>query len=643
MAREQEQFLEVVDRDTAERRWWDAIRPQPLGPEPVPLSSALGRVLAEDVASEVDVPSFDRSNVDGYALRAEETFGASEEAPIRLTLNAEEIPTGVVPARPVGAGTATPIATGGMLPRGADAVLMVEHARVEGDRLVVTRPVAPGAHLSFAGTDVARGEIVLRRGVNLTARETGLLAAIGRATVPVARRPRVAIVSTGNEVIAPGTPPRPAAVYDANATLLADAVRELGGEPIALGIVGDDEQQLAFALERGLAESDLVILSGGTSKGEGDLSYRVLAGRDPGIVVHGVALKPGKPVCLGASGATPVAILPGFPTSAIFTFHEFVAPVLRRLAGREPASRVAIDATMALRCNSERGRTEYLLVGLVPGESGLSAYPMGKGSGSVTTFSRADGFIVIPRQQEFVDRGERVAVTPLGRDIAPASLVVIGSHCAGLDFLLGRMAERGYRSRTLWVGSQGGLDAAARGECDIAGVHLLDPETDVYNRPFLPKGVRLLSGYGRLQGLVYRRGDDRFRGRTVAGAVDAACSTPSCLMVNRNRGSGTRVLIDGLLKGRRPTGFAVEVRSHNAVAAAVAQGRADWGVAIAPVARLYGLEFLPLRAEEYDFAIPANRWDRPAVAAFRGLLGEAETRRRLDEMGFPSGGGEVAP
>jgi putative molybdopterin biosynthesis protein len=643
VVQEQEQFLDVVDRDTAERRWWDAIRPRPLGAEPIPLSSALARVLAEDVASQVDVPSFDRSNVDGYALRAEETFGVSEEAPIRLAINDEEIPTGRVPARPVGAGTATPIATGGMLPRGADAVLMVEHARVEGDRLVVTRPVAPGAHLSFAGTDVARGEIVLRRGVALTARETGLLAAIGLASVPVVRRPRVAIVSTGDEVIAPGTPPRPAAVYDANATLLADAVRELGGEPIALGIVGDDEQQLASALERGLAESDLVILSGGTSKGGGDLSYRVLAVRDPGIVVHGVALKPGKPVCLGASGSRPIAILPGFPTSAIFTFHEFVAPVLRRLAGRDAASRTAIDATMALRCNSERGRTEYLLVGLVPGETGLSAYPMGKGSGSVTTFSRADGFIVIPRQQEFVDRGERVKVTPLGRDLEPASLVVIGSHCTGLDFLLGKMAERGYRSRTLWVGSQGGLDAAARGECDIAGMHLLDSVTDVYNHPFLPAGVRLLSGYRRLQGLVYRRDDDRFGGRIAAAAVDAACSLPSCLMVNRNRGSGTRVLIDGLLKGRRPAGFAVEVKSHNAVAAAVTQRRADWGVAIEPVARLYGLEFLPLCAEEYDFAIPADRWDRPAVAAFRELLGEAETRRSLDEMGFPWGEKEVAP
>ncbi|MBV8127550.1 MAG: molybdopterin biosynthesis protein [Planctomycetaceae bacterium] len=643
MAQEQEQFLDVVDRDTAERLWWQAIRPMPLGAETVHLAAALGRVLAADLAAEVDVPSFDRSNMDGYALRADDTYGASEESPRRLRVGGEEIPTGAVPRLVVEPGTASPIATGGMLPRGADAVLMVEHARVDGECLEVLHAVAPGANLSFAGTDVAKGELVLRRGTLLSARETGLLAAIGRADVPVLRRPRVAIVSTGAELIAPGAPPRPAAVYDANATLLADAVRELGCQPVPLGIVGDDQSALDDALERGLATADVVLLSGGTSKGGGDLSYRVLARRSPGIVVHGVALKPGKPICLGAAGSTPVAILPGFPTSAIFTFHEFVAPVLLRMAGLGPETHGEIEARMAVRCNSERGRTEYLLVGLMPGAEGLAAYPMGKGSGSITTFSRADGFVIIPRLQEYVAAGERVRVRLLGRAIAPADLVVIGSHCIGLDLLLGLMAERGIRSRTLWVGSQGGLDAAARGECDLAGVHLLDPRSDTYNTPFLPPGVRLFPGYCRMQGLVHRPDDPWFAGRTPAEAVDRAVESASCVMVNRNRGSGTRCLLDGLLAGRRPPGFAVEVRSHNAVAAAVSQGRADWGVAIEPVARAYGLAFLPLRAERYDFAVPADRWDRPAVAAFRGLWDEAETRCRLAQIGLLTDGEEDRP
>lgn len=634
MPREQEQFLDVLDRDAAEARWWAVVRPEPLGAVIVPLAEALGRVVAEDVLAGVDVPGFDRSNMDGYAVRAEDTYRAAEEAPVVLRLNPEEVPTGVVPRGAVEGGTATPIATGGMIPRGADAVVMVEHARLAGPNLEVSRPVAPGANLSFAGTDLARGELVLRKGTRLTARETGLLAAIGRAEVLAIRKPRVAVLSTGDEIIPPGAPARPAAVFDANATLLADAVRELGGEPVMLGIVGDDEPALDAALRLGWESADLVLLSGGTSKGTGDLSYRVLARASPGVVVHGVALKPGKPICLGAVGSTPVVILPGFPTSAIFTFHEFVAPVIRRMAGLGPEPRASIAARLALRCNSDRGRTEYLLVNLIPSADGLAAYPMGKGSGSVTTFSRADGFVVIPRGVEFVEAGAPVEVVPLGRDVMPADLVALGSHCAGLDRILSLLSERGFRVKTLWVGSQGGLTAAGRGECDLAGVHLLDPETNTYNYPFLPDGVRLFPGYGRMQGLVFRPGDLRFEGRTLADALASAFADPGCLIVNRNRGSGTRVLLDGLLDGRRPSGWAVEVRSHNAVAASVTQGRADWGVAIAPVASSYGLGFLPLRAERYDFAIPAARWDRPAVAAFRALLDEPQTRRELATMGF---------
>jgi putative molybdopterin biosynthesis protein len=634
MAHEQDQFLEVVDRDTAERRWWSWLRPGVLEAETVPLAEALGRVLSTDIIAGVDVPGFDRANVDGFAVVAAETYGAAEEEPRRLRLNPEELATGVRPRIAVAPGTATAIATGGMLPRGADAVVMVEHTTLSDDGTVlIHRPVAPGAGVTFAGTDMARGELVLRLGTRLSARETGVLAAIGQATVAVVRRPTVAIISTGDEIVAPGVSLAAGSVYDANATLLADAVRELGGDPRFLGIVGDDFAALDAALQRGL-ERDLVLLSGGTSKGAGDLSYRVLAGRSPGILVHGVALKPGKPVCLGAVASTPVAILPGFPTSAIFTFHEFVAPLLRHLGGARTEPRGTVTARMPVRQNSEIGRTEYLLVNLVEGNGGLAAYPMGKGSGSVTTFCRADGFVVVPRAQEYLDAGEMVTVIPLGQGIAPADLIAIGSHCIGLDYLLGVLNEEGWTSKTIWVGSQGGLIAAGRGECDVAGVHLLDDATDTYNGPFLPPGVRLVPGYDRMQGIVYRAGDRRFEGSTVAAALAAALDDPGCVLVNRNRGSGTRILIDRLLGGRKPPGYAIEARSHNAVAAAVAQERADWGLAIAPVARAYGLGFLPTQAEQYDFAIPEARWDRPAVRAFRGLLERPAIVATLAALGF---------
>jgi putative molybdopterin biosynthesis protein len=650
---QQDQFLDVIDRDEAERRFRAALDLRPLSAEEVALAEALGRVLAADVVAPLDVPGFDRANVDGFAVRAEDTFGANEDEPRTLRLNSEILATGVEPRQAVEPGTATAIATGAIVPRGADAVVMIEYTDAAAGRLTVRRPVAPGENITFAGTDIGRGETVLRRGELLTSRETGVLAALGLARVAVVRRPRVAVLSTGDEIVPPGAAMRPGLVYDSNATVLADAVRELGGEPVPLGIVPDDAARLEAALRRALA-CDLVLLSGGTSKGAGDLSYRVVGALgEPGIVAHGVALKPGKPLCLAAvrqgSHTVPIAILPGFPTSAIFTFQEFIAPIIRRMGGRPDDPMAVVPARLPMRVNSERGRTEYLLVGLIRARSvseGQSlahasgsdpefvAYPMGKGSGSVTTFSRADGFVVIPRQREYLEAGDVVDVHLLGRDLRPADLVVIGSHCVGLDYLLGRLQEQGVRSKFLAVGSTGGLTAARRGECDLAGVHLLDPKTNTYNRPYLGDDLRLIPGYGRLQGIVYRKGDARFEGRSLAEAVSAALADPGCVLVNRNRGSGTRVLIDRLLGPHRPPGHLTEARSHNAVAAAVAQGRADWGVAIRTVADDAGLGFLPTQEEEYDFVVPKARWDRPAVRAFRELLAKDETRAALGAMGF---------
>jgi len=329
-----------------------------------------------------------------------------------------------------------------------------------------------------------------------------------------------------------------------------------------------------------------------------------------------------------------VVILPGFPTSAIFTFHEFVAPVIRALAGRSAQPRKRVRARVPLRINSEKGRTEYLLVGLMQSDSGLAAYPMGKGSGSVTTFSKADGFIVIDQHTEQLEEDSEVDVHLLGHDLQVADLVVIGSHCVGLDLLLAELAVRGFVCKVLYVGSQGGLTAARRGECDVAGIHLLDEVTGEYNRPFLTEGLELTPGYGRRQGFVFRRDDRRFAGNSLEECVAAALPDPDCLMINRNSGSGTRILIDRLLEGRQPPGYAVQAKSHNAVAAAIAQGRADWGLAIDTVARDYDLGFVPYRDEQYDFVIPASHADRQAVQAFRALLQEEGVREKLTTAGF---------
>jgi len=423
-------------------------------------------------------------------------------------------------------------------------------------------------------------------------------------------------------------------VYDSNAPVLAAAVEELGCIPLLLGIVPDDAEQLQATLRRALAEGDAVLLSGGTSKGAGDLSHRIVAKLGaPGVLVHGVALKPGKPLCLAVADSKPIAVLPGFPTSAIFTFHTFVAPVIRALAGLPPDAGETVSARVPVRIPSELGRQEFVLVALVAGERGPVAFPTQKGSGSVTAFSQADGFLAIDALASALDAGSDAEVTLIGRTRMP-DLVIMGSHCVALDAVLGRLADQGFAARTLAIGSQGGVTAAERGECDLAPVHLLDPAGQTYNRHLVRPGIALVPGWRRMQGFVFRAGDARFAGKTAAQALAAALADPDCLMVNRNAGAGTRILIDRLLGGTRPAGYANQPKSHNAVAAAVAQGRADWGIAIATVARLYGLEFLPVAPEHYDFLLVESRKERPAVQAFLAALRDPAVRARIAALGM---------
>jgi putative molybdopterin biosynthesis protein len=526
-----------------------------------------------------------------------------------------------------------------VVPRGADAIVMIEHTDLAepaaNPAIDVRRAVAPGQFVSYAGSDIARGETVLRRGSRIGSREIGMLAACGIAAVDVVRRPRVAVISTGDELTALGVPLKPAAVYDSNGAIIAAAVTEAGGEPMPFGAFPDDERTLELAIKAALASCDLVLLSGGTSKGAGDLSHRVVSRLGaPGVIVHGVVLKPGKPLCLAAVERTPLVVLPGFPTSAIFTFHAFVAPLIRARAGLPPATARTVEATVPVRIPSELGRQEFVLVALVAGPDGPIAFPIPKGSGAVTSFSQADGFLEVAALASALDAGVRTDVTLIGDAAAMPDLVIMGSHCVALDAVVGRLADVGLTARTIAVGSQGGVTAAERGECDLAPVHLVDPATGLYNAHLLRPGLALVKGWQRMQGFVYRAGDPRFDGRSAAEAIKAALADQRCLMVNRNAGAGTRVLIDQVLAGARPGGYANQPRSHNAVAAAVAQGRADWGIAIASVARLYGLGFLPIAPEHYDFLLVESRRDRPAVQAFLAALRDTTTRDKIRALGM---------
>ena len=637
-AARQEQFLDVVSAEEARARFAAHLDLTPLPPETVALGAALGRVLTNDVVAAIDAPPFDRSNVDGFALRAADTLGAGDATPKLLALNAEVIACGHAPKLSVAPGTATAIATGGMMPRGADAIVMIEQTELldEGaPRIELRRAASAGQFVSYAGSDIARGETLLRRGTRIGAREIGMLAACGLARIDVVRRPTVAVLSTGDELVAPGDAMRPAGVYDSNGAIIAAAVAEAGGEPRLLGAFPDEEAALEKGVRAALADNDMVVMSGGTSKGAGDLSHSIVSRLgEPGIVVHGVALKPGKPLCLAVIGDKPIVVLPGFPTSAIFTFHAFVAPVIRARAGLPPEAAETVSARVPVRIASELGRKEFVLVSLIEGDEGPVAFPTGKGSGSVTSFSQADGFLEIDALAPALDAGTMAQVTLIGSAARAPDLVIMGSHDVALDVVVGAMAERGFAARTIAIGSLGGVAAAGRGECDIAPVHLIDPASGHYNVHLVSPGLTLVPGWRRMQGIVFRPGDKRFEGRDALAALKDIVADASALMVNRNAGAGTRVLIDQLLKGARPPGYANQPKSHNAVAAGIAQNRADWGIAIAPVAKLYGLGFLPVAPEHYDFLLVESRRDRPAVQAFLAALHDDATRARILALGM---------
>ena len=652
----QRQFLDVVSAEEAHRILREAFRHLTPKPQAVPLDQALGRVLCRALRAAVDVPGFDRSNMDGFAVRAEDTFGATEREARRLeVVRGSGIAAGSRPGGdgPVLApGQAIEIATGAVLPRGADAVVMIEDtAPVEGSAdadtgspaiVEVFRPVTPGENISGTGSDIGRGEIVLQAGRRLTSRETALAAAVGAQELICAQRPRALVLSTGDEIRPPGARLALGEIYDSNGRVLCDALTEQGALATFGGILPDDEERLHSVLEKALEREDapdLILLSGGTSKGKGDLNARVLErlaherGDSRGILLHGVALKPGKPICIAEISGRPVAVLPGFPTSAIFTFHEFLSPLLKRMTGEVRSQAELVQARLPRPLRSMAGRTEYLLVDLVPGPEGPTAYPLGAGSGSVSTFSRADGYIRIPRHVERLDRDQDVAVRPIAARPQAADLVAIGSHCVGLEYLLGRLMEQGFACKGIPVGSMAGLKALEWGEGDLAGCHLLDATSNTYNRPFLPPGTTIIGGYGRRQGLVFRPGDARFEGLGLAHLVREVVR-PSARMINRNRGSGTRVLLDELLGTARPPGYTSESKSHHAVAAAVAQGRADWGLTLDVLAQAHGLAFVFLRQEHFELVVRNDRRDRPALIALENLLNEEETRAELGELGF---------
>lgn len=405
-------FRKLLTFEEAKRVIEKHFEAKPLGIEEVPLLEACNRVLAEDVTAQLDSPPFNRSTVDGYAVKAEDTFGADENRPVKLKF-CGAVNVGEMPKIKVTHGTAAEIMTGAPIPDGADAVVMVENTERKNDEVYIYTAVAKDENVMKAGADIKKGETVAKHGQLLGSREIGAIAAVGFSKVKVYKVPLVAVLSTGAEITEPGKPLAPGKIYDINAYSLSAAVMESGGKPVYLGVFPDDPDELEKALKRALASADVVVTSGGVSVGPKDVIPKTLSllGK-PGVIICGIATKPGKPTTVAIIDGKPVFALPGHPTSALLIFHLFVRPIIERMAGRKALERTTIKALASTRMFPARGRRTFVMVKLKKDkEKRLVAEPVPVGlSGAITTLLRADGFIEIPENQQFVDADEEVTV-----------------------------------------------------------------------------------------------------------------------------------------------------------------------------------------------------------------------------------------
>jgi molybdenum cofactor synthesis domain-containing protein len=411
-------FRKLMTFDEAKRAISLHLKPEPLGTEKISLLEAYNRVLAENVASVLDIPPFNRSTVDGYAVKVEDTFGAEENHPIKLKI-CGVVNVGEQPKINVAKGEAAEIATGAPIPEGADAVVMIEDTDRENDELSVYSAVTREENVMKKGTDIKKGETVLKAGQVLGSREVGVLAALGIAKVKVHMVPSVAVLSTGAEVTEPGKKLPLGKIYDINAYSLSAAVLESGGKPVYLGVVPDDKTELRKALEHALAYADMVITSGGVSVGPRDITPQIVDSLGkPGLIVCGIAVKPGKPTTIALIGKKPVFSLPGHPTSALLMFHLLARPVIQLLSGRPAKEATTVKAVTSARMFSAKGRRTFVMVKLKRDKSNrLIAEPVETGaSGAITTLAKADGFVEIAENQQFVDTDEEITVALL-RDI----------------------------------------------------------------------------------------------------------------------------------------------------------------------------------------------------------------------------------
>jgi putative molybdopterin biosynthesis protein len=595
------------------------------------LENSYGKILAVDIVTEINVPPFSRATMDGYAVRAEDTYACSEAEPARLKILGN-IPAGSDEIIKISGGETVEIATGAFIPEGADSVVMVEYSSEEEGTVLIYRPVTVGENIMKAGSDILKGERVLRRGKKLGSREIGVLASIGKREVPILKL-RVGIISTGDELVPPGKKLGQGQVYDANSYTLYAGVQECGAFPVLYGIVKDDETAMRKTLETAVSECALILTSGSTSAGAGDVMYRLIDEIGT-TLAHGISIKPGKPVVIGVIKGVPIIGLPGNPTSALMIFNDFVAPLLRKSLGADTELKKVEKGFMGTSLRSE-GRQQLFPVGLIRGR----VYPADRGSGAITSLSGADGFIEIPSNVEFIEAGTEVEVTLFGESRKP-DLLITGGFCPGIDLL---EDLSGLNFRTLYTGSSGGFSAINAKTADVAGVNMPSRSFEeqgsiLYNTPTIKNmglfDVVLVKGYRRDIGLIVRQDS------TISGLSDL----PGKSLINRNLGSGTRAFLElkvaefasekGISKKEFTDsipGFSSGTKSEVSICEAVISGRVEAGIGKRNCAEKNRLKFIKIAEEEYDFLVRKETLDAPAIRRFLELLTSEDFASKLPE------------
>jgi putative molybdopterin biosynthesis protein len=598
------------------------------GPLPggqIPVVDALGRVTSEAVIAKISSPFFHSAAMDGFAVKFIDTFGAAETRPKRLKIPSQ----------------ALAIDTGDPLPDDFNAVIMIEDVeKISETEIEILKPATPWQHVRLVGEDIVATELIISENHVLRPVDMAALLASGHASVMARRRPVVSIIPTGTELVEPGSELKKGDIIDFNSTMLAAMAAEYGAHAVQKNIVKDNAALLRQAILDAVADSDLVVINAGSSAGREDFTANAIAELGE-VVVHGVAIKPGKPVILGVVKGKPVIGIPGYPVSAALTFALFVKPLVYALLGLKSPGPDTISARLSRQVASSLGQEEFIRVKVGSVSGNLIATPVTRGAGALMSLVRADGIIRVPAQSEGVAAGHTVTVELLrsAREIEN-TIVCIGSHDNALDVLGNYLKKKHpeYSLSSAHVGSLGGLLALKRGEAHLAGTHLLDEETGEYNtgtiRKLLPDTkIVLVNLVHRTQGFIVPRGNPK----GISGFGDL--KRKDVVFVNRQAGAGTRLLTDLHLKKLRidpaaVNGYYHEEFTHMAVAAAVLSGAADTGLAVLSAAQALDLDFVPVAQERYDLAIVRDFYDIPMMQALLGIIrGDKEFRERITRMG----------